>query len=45
MIRAFYAALENGRPAPVGPVEGTQAVGVLRDIWPAASAPALRDTG
>lgn len=45
MIHAFYAALESGRPAPVGPVEGTQAVGVLRDIWPAMSAPALRETG
>ncbi len=29
MIHAFYAALESGRPAPVGPVEGTQAVSVL----------------
>jgi len=45
MIHAFYAALESGRPAPVGPVEGTQAVSVLRTIWPAAQAPALRETG
>ena len=45
MIHAFYAALETGRPPPVGPVEGTQAVSVLRSIWPATEAPALRETG
>jgi predicted dehydrogenase len=45
MIHAFYAALESGRPAPVGPIEGTQAVSVLRSIWPAAQASALRETG
>jgi len=37
LIHAFYAALEAGRPAPVGPAEGTQAVGVLRSIWPATT--------
>jgi predicted dehydrogenase len=45
MIHAFYAALEAGKPAPVGPVEGSQAVSVLRAIWPAAEAQALRETG
>jgi predicted dehydrogenase len=45
MVHAFYAALESGRPAPVGPVEGTQAVSVLRSIWPAAQASALREAG
>lgn len=44
LIHAFYAALESGRPAPVGPVEGSQAVGVLRSIWPAEQPPALRET-
>jgi predicted dehydrogenase len=44
MIHAFYAALESDRPAPVGPVEGTQAVSVLRSIWPAAQASALQET-
>jgi 2-alkyl-3-oxoalkanoate reductase len=44
-IHAFYAALEAGRPPPVGAVEGTQAVSVLRSIWPAAQGPALRETG
>jgi hypothetical protein len=37
LIHAFYAALEAGKPAPVGPAEGTQAVGVLRSIWPATT--------
>ncbi len=45
LIHAFYAALEAGKPAPVGPAEGTQTVSVLRSIWPAAPAPALRGTG
>jgi 2-alkyl-3-oxoalkanoate reductase len=45
MIHAFYAALEGGQRAPVGPIEGTQAVRVLRTIWPAAQVPALRETG
>ena len=47
MIHAFYAALESGKPAPVGPVEGTQAVSVLRTIWPAAEQfrMLLRETG
>jgi predicted dehydrogenase len=34
LIHAFYAAIEGGKVAPVGPAEGTQAVGVLRSIWP-----------
>jgi 2-alkyl-3-oxoalkanoate reductase len=45
MIHAFYAALESGQPAPVGPVEGTQAVSVLRSIWPGVQSPALREAG
>jgi 2-alkyl-3-oxoalkanoate reductase len=36
LIHAFYEALEAGKAAPVGPIEGTQAVGVLRSIWPQA---------
>ena len=35
LIHAFYAALEAGRPAPVGPAEGAQVVSVMRSIWPA----------
>ncbi len=34
LIHAFYRALESSRPSPVGPLEGTQAVSVLRSIWP-----------
>jgi predicted dehydrogenase len=42
LIHAFYAALEAGKPAPVTAAEGTQAVRVLRSIWPAgAQAPAV----
>jgi hypothetical protein len=37
LVHAFYAALQAGRPAPVGPDEGQQAVRVLRAIWPHAS--------
>jgi predicted dehydrogenase len=47
LIHAFYAAVEAGQPAPVGAAEGTQAVAVLRSIWPAvppATASALRET-
>ncbi len=41
LIHAFYAAIEAGQPAPVTAAEGTQAVRVLRSIWPAgARAPA-----
>ena len=40
LIHAFYAALEAGKPAPVGPEEGTQTVAMLRSIWPAPPAPA-----
>lgn len=36
LIHAFYAALEAGLPAPVGPAEGIQSLTVLRSIWPAA---------
>lgn len=36
LVHAFYAAVEAGKPAPVGPSEGAQAVGVLRAIWPMA---------
>jgi predicted dehydrogenase len=45
MIHAYYAALEAGQPAPVGPAEGTQAVGVLRSIWPETQASGLREAG
>ena len=45
MIHAFYAALEAGRPAPVGPDEGAQTVGALRSIWPAAEAAAPHGSG
>lgn len=38
LIHAFYAALEAGKPAPVTAAEGTQAVRVLRSIWPAGLA-------
>lgn len=34
-IHAFYAALEAGRPSPIAPHEGAEAVGVLRAVWPA----------
>jgi hypothetical protein len=44
LIHAFYAALEAGRPAPVGPDEGTQTVAMLRSIWPAPRAPAQRES-
>ncbi len=36
LIHAFYAALDAGRSAPVGPIEGIQSLAVLRSIWPAA---------
>jgi predicted dehydrogenase len=42
MIHAFY---RSGQPAPVGPLEGTQAVGVLRSIWPAVQTRTLREVG
>jgi predicted dehydrogenase len=45
MIHAFYAALESGQPAPVGPVEGTQAVSALRSIWPDTQSLSLREAG
>jgi predicted dehydrogenase len=45
MIHAFYAALESGGAAPVGPLEGTQAVEVLRTIWPGTQTQALRGVG
>jgi predicted dehydrogenase len=45
LIHAFYRALEAGRPAPVGPLEGTQAVSVLRSIWPEVPAPARMIAG
>lgn len=44
LIHAFYAALESGRAAPVGPVEGTEAVSVLRSVWPGSELAALRET-
>lgn len=44
LIHAFYAAIEAGTPAPVGPVEGTQAVSVLRSIWPESNASTLPGT-
>jgi predicted dehydrogenase len=34
LIHAFYAALEAGKPAPVGAESGALAVGVMRAIWP-----------
>ncbi|HTT02128.1 MAG TPA: Gfo/Idh/MocA family oxidoreductase [Steroidobacteraceae bacterium] len=37
LVHAFYAAIEAGQSAPVGPAEGQQAVRVLRSIWPLAS--------
>jgi predicted dehydrogenase len=40
-IHAFYDALAAGRPSPVDPREGMQAVEVLRSIWPAADATRL----
>jgi predicted dehydrogenase len=43
LIHAFYAALEAGQPAPVGADEGAQTVGVLRSIWPATPAAAMRE--
>ena len=42
-IHAFYAALEEGKPAPVGAIEGLESVRVLRSIWPEAdSRPIVR---
>jgi predicted dehydrogenase len=35
-IHAFYAALDAGKPSPVDPREGAQAVAVLRSLWPVA---------
>ena len=35
-IHAFYDALAAGKPSPIDPREGEQAVTVLRDIWPLA---------
>ena len=35
-IHAFYDALAAGKPAPIDPHEGAQAVEVLRALWPAA---------
>jgi predicted dehydrogenase len=34
LIHAFYAALESGKPAPVGASEGALAVSMMRSIWP-----------
>lgn len=44
LIHAFYAALESGKSAPVGPVEGTEAVSVLRSIWPGSELDALQES-
>ena len=33
-IHAFYDALAAGKPAPIDPREGAQAVGLLRALWP-----------
>jgi len=33
-VRAFYAALDAGKPAPIDPREGAHAVAVLRSVWP-----------
>jgi 2-alkyl-3-oxoalkanoate reductase len=44
LIHAFYAALEAGQPAPVGPIEGRQTISVLRSIWPAPEAPLAQAT-
>ena len=44
LIHAFYSALESGKAAPVGPVEGTEAVSVLRSIWPGSELTALRES-
>jgi predicted dehydrogenase len=34
LIHAFYKALDAGKPTPVNPREGVEAVKVLRTIWP-----------
>jgi predicted dehydrogenase len=39
LIHAFYAAIEAGKPSPVGPEEGTQSMAVLRSIWPEQPVP------
>jgi predicted dehydrogenase len=39
-IRAFYAALAAGAPAPIDPREGLRAVEVLRAVWPIEESPA-----
>ncbi len=36
LVHAFYAAIEAGQPAPVGPDEGARLVSVIRSIWPMA---------
>ncbi len=36
LVHAFYAAIEAGQPAPVGPDEGARLVGIIRSIWPMA---------
>ncbi|HVO46557.1 MAG TPA: NAD-dependent epimerase/dehydratase family protein [Steroidobacteraceae bacterium] len=44
LIHAFYDAIKAGKPAPVGPVEGTQSIAMMRAIWPErdrAEAPAV----
>lgn len=39
LVHAFYAAVEAGRPAPIGAAEGAMAVGLLRAIWPIEQRP------
>ncbi|HUI60273.1 MAG TPA: NAD-dependent epimerase/dehydratase family protein [Steroidobacteraceae bacterium] len=34
LIHAFYDAIKAGKPAPVGPLEGTQSIAMMRAIWP-----------
>ena len=42
LIEAFYDALRDGRPAPVGGTEGLDSVRLLRALWPEAAEPAPR---
>jgi len=37
-IHAFYDALAAGKPSPIDPREGAQAVRILRSIWPSPDA-------
>ncbi len=42
LIHAFYRSVESGQPPPVSALEGTQAVAMMRAMWPEPVKPVKR---